>query len=104
MKVLKYISKRFTPILYNNLKGRITDIEIEEDGERLPATYANFLIMNEVILYPTYDQPENDHKAREVLQQAFPKHEIIGIDCRALIKQHGSLHCVTMQYPLGVIK
>lgn len=78
--------------------------KIEEDGERLPATYANFLIMNEVILYPTYDQPENDHKAREVLQQAFPKHEIIGIDCRALIKQHGSLHCVTMQYPLGVIK
>ena len=78
--------------------------KIEEAGERLPATYANFLIMNEVILYPTYDQPENDRKAKEVLQQAFPKHEIIGIDCRALIKQHGSLHCVTMQYPLGVIK
>lgn len=78
--------------------------KIEEDGERLPATYANFLIMNEVILYPTYGQPESDHKAKEVLQQAFPKHEIIGIDCRALIRQHGSLHCVTMQYPLGVIK
>ena len=78
--------------------------KIEEDGERLPATYANFLIMNEVILYPTYHQPANDQKAREVLQQAFPGHQIIGIDCRALIKQHGSLHCVTMQYPLGVIK
>ena len=78
--------------------------KIEEDGERLPATYANFLIMNEVILYPTYNQQENDKKAGEVLQQAFPSHQIIGIDCRALIKQHGSLHCVTMQYPLGVIK
>ena len=78
--------------------------KIEEDGERLPATYANFLIINNVILYPTYNQPVNDKKAGEVLQQAFPNHQIIGIDCRALIKQHGSLHCVTMQYPLGVIK
>lgn len=78
--------------------------KIEENYERLPATYANFLIINGAILYPTYNQPENDQKAGEVLQEAFPKYEIIGIDCRALIKQHGSLHCVTMQYPLGVIK
>ena len=42
--------------------------------------------------------------AKEVLQMAFPKHEIVGVDCRALIKQHGSLHCVTMQYPVGVIR
>ena len=73
--------------------------KIEENCERLPATYANFLIMNDAVLYPTYNQPANDRKAGEVLQQAFPKHEIVGIDCRALIKQHGSLHCVTMQYP-----
>ena len=78
--------------------------KVEEDGERLPATYANFLIMNDAILYPTYQQPNNDRKAGEVLQQAFPKHQVIGIDCRALIKQHGSLHCVTMQYPSGVIQ
>ena len=78
--------------------------KVEEDGERLPATYANFLIMNDAILYPTYQQPDNDRKAGEVLQQAFPKHQVIGIDCRALIKQHGSLHCVTMQYPSGVIQ
>lgn len=71
----------------------------DEDGERLPATYANFLIMNDAVLYPTYDQPENDRKAACVLQEAFPGKEIIGVDCRALIKQHGSLHCVTMQYP-----
>ncbi|WP_418699066.1 agmatine deiminase family protein [Bacteroides sp.] len=78
--------------------------KIEEEGERLPATYANFLILNDAVLYPTYRQPENDARAKEVLQAAFPHHEIIGIDCRALIKQHGSLHCVTMQYPVGVIR
>lgn len=71
----------------------------DEDGERLPATYANFLIMNSAVLYPTYAQPENDAAAAEVLRTAFPDKEIVGIDCRALIKQHGSLHCVTMQYP-----
>ena len=71
------------------------------NGERLPATYANFLIMNEAVLYPTYAQPDNDERAKKVLSQAFPHHDIIGVDCRALIKQHGSLHCATMQYPSG---
>ena len=73
------------------------------EGERLPATYANFLIMNQEVLYPTYYQPIHDEQAKEILQQAFPDKQIVGIDCRALIKQHGSLHCVTMQYPKGVI-
>lgn len=74
------------------------------DNEQLPATYANFLIINNAVLYPTYNQPENDRRAAEVLATAFPDREIVGIDCRALIKQHGSLHCVTMQYPKNVIK
>lgn len=74
---------------------------IEHDGERLPATYANFLIMNDAVLYPTYNQPQHDAEAAEVLSAAFPGYDIVGIDCRALIKQHGSLHCVTMQYPAG---
>ena len=78
--------------------------KIEEEGERLPATYANFLIMNDAVLYPTYRQSENDQRAKEVLQEAFPEYEIVGIDCRTLIKQHGSLHCVTMQYPASVLK
>ncbi len=73
-----------------------------ENGERLPATYANYLIMNEAVLYPTYAQPENDQKAAAALRQAFPDRDIIGVDCRALIRQHGSLHCATMQYPWGV--
>ena len=76
---------------------------IVEDGERLPATYANFLVMNGAVLYPTYAQPENDARAKEVLALAFPDREITGIDCRPLIRQHGSLHCVTMQYPEKVL-
>ena len=74
----------------------------DEEGERLPATYANFLIMNDAILYPTYNQPDNDQKAAQILVQAFPEKDIVGIDCCPLIKQHGSLHCVTMQYPESV--
>ena len=77
---------------------------VVENGERLPATYANFLILNNAVLYPTYNQPPKDMEAGIVLQKAFPKHEIVGIDCSPLIRQHGSLHCVTMQYPVGVIK
>ena len=78
--------------------------EIVFDNERLPATYANFLIINGAVLYPTYNQPINDSRTAEILTTAFPERQIIGIDCRALIKQHGSLHCVTMQYPKNVIK
>lgn len=76
--------------------------EICFDGERLPATYANFLIINNAVLMPFY-MSDKDEIARAALQNAFPEREIIGIDCRALIKQHGSLHCITMQFPKGVI-
>jgi agmatine/peptidylarginine deiminase len=71
---------------------------VMEDGDRLPATYANFLIINEAVLVPTYDSPK-DALALAQLRTAFPDREVIGIDCRPLIRQHGSLHCVTMQYP-----
>ncbi len=65
-------------------------------GERLPATYANFLVCNGAVLAPTYKDAKDDH-ALSQLQKAFPKHQVIGVDCRALIEQHGSLHCITMQ-------
>ena len=71
----------------------------DEDGIRLPATYANFLIINGAVLMPTYGDEDTDLQAKERLQEAFPKHDIIGIDCRILITQHGSLHCCTMQFP-----
>ena len=73
------------------------------DGkQRLPATYANFLIINEAVLIPSYNSPK-DTIAAQQLKNAFPGREIIGIDCSVLIKQHGSLHCVTMQFPKGVL-
>lgn len=71
----------------------------DENNERLPATYANFLIMNEMVLLPFYNDKVKDEEARIQLQKVFPSREIVGVDCSALIRQHGSLHCVTMQYP-----
>ena len=68
------------------------------DSDRLPATYANYLIINGAVLVPTYAQPDLDAEAMRIIGEAFPDREIIGIDCRAVIKQHGSLHCCTMQY------
>ena len=81
----------------------MADAAFDEDGQRLPATYANFLILNDAVLMPTYNQPAKDELALKQLQKAFPKHSIVGIDCRVLIEQHGSLHCCTMQYPAGVL-
>jgi agmatine/peptidylarginine deiminase len=71
---------------------------IFDDGDRLPATYANYLVVNGAVLVPTYNQPDLDEEAMRIIGQAFPDREIVGIDCRAVIKQHGSLHCCTMQY------
>ncbi|MBQ9666391.1 MAG: agmatine deiminase family protein [Bacteroidaceae bacterium] len=71
----------------------------DEDGNRLPATYANFLIVNGAVLMPTYHQPDKDTQAMTMLQIAFPGRDIVPIDCRVLILQHGSLHCSTMQFP-----
>lgn len=76
----------------------------DEEGERLPATYANFLIMNKAVLLPIYNQPQQDAQAHEALAKIFPQHEIVDIDCSALVRQHGSLHCATMQFPKGVLK
>ena len=70
------------------------------DDEPLPATYANFLVINGAVIVPTYDQPDNDKAACKTLQEAFPDREIIAIDARIIIRQHGSIHCITMQYPL----
>ena len=87
---------------YRLIPVPMPDPIFDEEGERLPATYANFLIMNKAVLMPTYAQPVHDKAAQRALQIAFPHHEIVGIDCRSLIRQHGSLHCATMQYPRGV--
>jgi len=74
----------------------------DEKGERLPATYANYLVINGAVLVPTYDDPA-DETAKQVIGQAYPERDIIGIDCRPIIRQHGSLHCISMQIPQGVM-
>ena len=73
----------------------------DQAGERLPATYANFLIINGAILFPTYRQEETDKFALEQIHKAFPQHDIIAVDCLPLIQQFGSLHCISMQLPQG---
>jgi agmatine/peptidylarginine deiminase len=76
---------------------------IYDGDDRLPATYANFLVINGAVLVPTYAQPDLDAEAMRIIGQAFPDRDIVGIDCRPLIRQHGSLHCCTMQFPEGVL-
>lgn len=73
-------------------------------GDRLPATYANFLILNGAVIYPTYNQPEKDEEAKRQIQLAFPDREIIGVDSLTIIRQHGSIHCLTMQLPKGAVR
>lgn len=92
----------------DNMRFNLVELPIpspiyDENGERLPATYANFLIMDGVILMPTYGQRHNDALAARLLNVAYPDHEIVPVDCCALIKQHGSLHCVTMQLPSEIL-
>ena len=74
-----------------------------DNGTRLPATYANFLVINGAVIVPTYGQPAKDDMAATTISSAFPDREIIRIDATTVIRQHGSLHCLTMQYPDGVL-
>ncbi|MCL2760404.1 MAG: agmatine deiminase family protein [Desulfuromonadales bacterium] len=73
-----------------------------DGNQRLPATYANFLVINNAVLVPTYSDP-NDDIALAQIRTAFPKREVIGIECTPLLMQHGSLHCVTMQLLKGTL-
>jgi agmatine deiminase len=78
------------------------DACFDANGERLPATYANFLIVNGGVLVPVYNVPQ-DEEALKIIGEIFPDREVKGVNCRPLIEQHGSLHCITMQYPAKVI-
>ncbi|AXK71708.1 agmatine deiminase family protein [Lysobacter sp. TY2-98] len=75
---------------------------ILDEGRRLAASYANFLIVNGAVLAPAYGD-DADTRAKAVLQEAFPDREIVMVSCRPLIWQNGSLHCITMQLPEGVV-
>ena len=77
---------------------------IYDGDERLPATYANFVVVNGAVIVPTYRQPDRDGQALSMVGKAFPGYDIIGIDACTVIRQHGSLHCLTMQLPSGSLK
>lgn len=87
---------------YHLVSLPMPDPKYAKEGYRLPATYANFLITNNAVLVPTY-RDRNDEVALGILRRVFADRNVIGVDCSALILQHGSLHCVTMQYPRGVL-
>lgn len=84
---------------FNLIELPLPDPIFDDEGERLPATYANYLATPNAILMPTYGQPRNDRLAADTLRIVYGNRRIIPVDCRALIRQHGSLHCATMQLP-----
>lgn len=96
---LKLFRQKDSNKAYKLVALPMADPVYDIDGKRLPATYANFLIMNGAVLVPTYRSVKKDNEALSILTKVFPDREVIGVDCVALIEQHGSLHCVTMQYP-----
>lgn len=88
---------------FNTIALPLPDAIYDEDGCRLPATYANYLVVNDAVLLPVYRQPRKDTLAAQMLKIVYHDREIIPVDCRALIRQHGSLHCATMQFPSNTI-
>lgn len=72
--------------------------KIVRDGQRLPASYANFYVANKVVLLPIFADT-NDRWAAAILEKAFPGRKIVGIDCRELIWGLGAFHCLTQQQP-----
>ncbi|HVK53272.1 MAG TPA: agmatine deiminase family protein [Pseudoxanthomonas sp.] len=75
---------------------------ILDEGRRLAASYANYLILNGAVLMPSYGD-RSDNAAAAVLARAYPDREIVQVPCRSLIWQNGSLHCITMQLPQGLL-
>jgi agmatine deiminase len=69
-------------------------------GQRLPASYANFYIANGLVLVPTFNDA-NDRKALNVIADVFPDRQVVGIHCGDLVWGLGTLHCMTQQQPAG---
>lgn len=91
-------ARRQNGLPFNLIELPLPDPIFDEDGYRLPATYANFLATSKAVFMPIYGQARKDELAKQLLMMAFER-PVITVDCRALIKQHGSLHCATMQIP-----
>lgn len=100
--VLEENARRLSETSYNVVPVPMPS-PCEASGWRLPilpATYLNFLITNETVLVPTFQQPSADERALGVISQHFPTREVIGIHCLDLIMEGGALHCISMQEPL----
>ena len=82
---------------YNLLELPLPDAIYDEEGNRLPATYANYLVTPTMVYMPVYNQQRNYRLACDIIRIAFPEHRVVPVNCEALIRQHGSLHCATMQ-------
>lgn len=87
---------------YNLVRLPLPDPEYDEEGNRIPATYANYLVTPGAVIMPSYGRPLKDELAARILNVVWQR-KVIAVDCRALIQQHGSLHCATMQIPSSVI-
>ena len=74
---------------------------LDEDGQRLPANYSNFLIINDAVMVPVYEDAM-DQVALERIAACFPNRQVIATPCRPLVHQYGSLHCASMQIPAFV--
>ncbi len=93
----------FPPDTYRHVHLPLPAAICDEAGRPLPASYANFLIINDAVIVPQYGDPA-DATARRRLKQVFPSRSILGVDARPLITQSGSIHCATLQLGRGVLK
>lgn len=87
---------------FNLVELPLPDPVFDESGMRLPATYCNFLITDKAMFLPVYNQQYKDHLAIEICRSISPV-PVVPVDCSALIQQHGSLHCATMQVPRNIL-
>ena len=97
-RALSLMEKEIQALPFEAVSLPMPDARYDKNKHRLPATYANFLIMNDVVLVPTY-HCKQDEAALSIFKACFKNKEIIGVNCNALIYEHGSLHCSTMQVP-----
>jgi len=69
------------------------------DGTRLAASYMNYLVLNGAVLVPTYGQPRRDAEALEIIADCYPSREVVGFDCRDIVREGGAIHCMSQHQP-----
>ena len=102
LQTLRTLNGRPYRLLKLPMPRPIYDTPLPSEGlgeaSRLPATYANYLVINGAVLIPTYNQPDLDAEAMRIIGEAYPDRELVPIDSLPIIRQHGSIHCCTMHY------